>query len=109
MCFSDVVDKFANSLPGTDAYATLRQDLQQLITIKSDAAAAYFMLSGFARTYVILYEDQEIKPEFAKKSQRQMLSYLNMVNDAIKTADKAALLDALNAVVSDYQQSDKVF
>lgn len=109
MNFSEVVDNFANSLPGTDAYSTLKRDMQALIKQDPLASSAYFLIAGFARTYVMLYEDQEVKPEFAKRSQQSMLVYLNLLKQALKSGDKSVLLDAMNKIVNDYDKGDKVF
>ena len=109
MTFSQAVNRFAGSLPGTDAYSVLKQNM--LVLIKQDplASSAYFLITGFARTYVMLYEDQEVKPEFAKQSQLTLLGYLDVINAALQTGNKSALLDAMNRVVNDYDKGNKVF
>jgi hypothetical protein len=109
MTFTQAVSNFANSLPGTDAYSALKKAMLELIKQDPLASSAYFLIAGFARTYVMLYEDQEIKPEFAKTSQQEMLGYLERLDKAIQSGDKANLLDAMNKVVSDYDKGSKVF
>lgn len=109
MTFSQAVNQFANGLPGTDAYSALKQSMLALISQDPLASSAYFLIAGFARTYVMLYEDQEIKPEFAKQSQQTLLGYLEIINKALQSGDKAKLLDAMNEVVNDYHKGSKIF
>lgn len=109
MTFSEVVKTFASSLPGTDTYVKLRKAMQQLIQEDPNNASVYFLIFGFARTYVMLYEDQEVSPQFAEDNQKLMLSYLNILEEALKQSDSASLYQALNRVVNEYENSKKVF
>lgn len=109
MTFSAVVSTFANSLPGTDTYVKLRKAMQQLIQEDPANASIYFLVFGFARTYVMLYEDQEVSPQFAEDNQKLMLSYLNILDEALKKGDAESLYNALNRVVNEYENSKKVF
>lgn len=109
MTFSEVVNTFASSLPGTDSYVKLRQAMRKLIKEDPSNAAVYFLIFGFARTYVMLYEDQEVTPKFAEDNQKLMLSYLKILEDALKQQDAANLYHALNRVVTEYENSKKVF
>lgn len=109
MTFSEVVKTFSSSLPGTDTYVKLRKAMQQLIQEDPNNASVYFLIFGFARTYVMLYEDQEVSPQFAEDNQKLMLSYLNILEEALKQSDSASLYQALNRVVNEYENSKKVF
>lgn len=109
MAFSEVVNQFAKSLPGTDTYVKLRKEMQQLIQEDPSNASVYFLIFGFARTYVMLYEDQEVSPQFAEDNQKLMLSYLKILDEALKEKDSANLYDSLNRVVNEYENSKKVF
>lgn len=109
MTFSEVVKTFASSLPGTDTYVKLRQAMQKLIQVDPSNASVYFLIFGFARTYVMLYEDQEVSPQFAEDNQKLMLSYLNILEGALKQGDASNLYNALNRVVNEYENSKKVF
>lgn len=109
MTFKSAVDCFANSLPGTDSYVALRHNMQNLIQSDPSSAAAYFLIRGFAKTYVLLYEDQEISPEFADDSKTLMLDYLHRINSALESGDKGILLKAMNEIVINYEQSKKIF
>ncbi|RKS86049.1 hypothetical protein DES39_1474 [Orbus hercynius] len=109
MTFSTVLNKFASSLPGTDTYVKLRQSMQTLIQEDPNNASVYFLVFGFARTYVMLYEDQEVSPQFAEDNQKLMLSYLHILDEALQKGDAASLYHALNRVVNEYENSKKVF
>ncbi|WP_392566552.1 hypothetical protein RHO15_02890 [Utexia brackfieldae] len=109
MTFSNAMTEFAGSLPGTDAYVKLRQAMQLLIKEDAENAVVYFLIFGFARAYVMLYEDQEVSPQFAEDNQKVMLGYLNILGDALKQHDKAHVYNAMNLVVNQYENSKKVF
>lgn len=109
MTFSDAVSAFSTSLPGTDAYVKLRQSMQTLIKRDPDHAAVYFLIFGFARTYVMLYEDQEVSPQFAEENQTIMLSYLKSLEQALNQNKPNELYLALNEVVNRYEKSKKTF
>ncbi len=109
MTFSDVVKSFATSLPGTDTYVKLRQSMQTLVQNDPANASVYFLIFGFARTYVMLYEDQEVAPQFAEENQKLMLSYLTILEAALKKGDAQSVYSALNHVVNEYENSKKVF
>ncbi|QIQ20847.1 hypothetical protein [Zophobihabitans entericus] len=109
MTFTQAVTNFAKSLPGTDSYVNLRNAMQTLIKDDSANAAVYFLIFGFARTYVMLYEDQEVSPQFAEDNQKLMLSYLNTLNAALQKSNAAELYQAMNDVVVKYEESKKVF
>ena len=109
MTFSEVTKTFATSLPGTDSYVKLRKAMRVLIQEDPSNAAVYFLIFGFARTYVMLYEDQEVSPQFAEDNQKLMLSYLNILDEALKKQDAESIYQALNKVVNEYENSKKVF
>lgn len=109
MTFFDAVAVFAKSLPGTNAYVKLRQAMQQLIKDDVKHGAVYFLVFGFARAYVILYEDQEVSPAFAENNHKVLLSYLMVLQDALKQNEAEAIYNAMNFVVNEYENSKKVF
>lgn len=109
MTFSEITKTFATSLPGTDSYVKLRKAMRSLIQDDPKNAAVYFLIFGFARTYVMLYEDQEVSPQFAEDNQKLMLSYLNILDEALKKQDAQSIYQALNKVVNEYENSKKVF
>jgi translation initiation factor 2B subunit (eIF-2B alpha/beta/delta family) len=109
MTFSEVIKIFATSLPGTDSYVKLRNAMRELIQEDPNNASVYFLIFGFARTYVMLYEDQEVSPQFAEDNQKVMLSYLNILDRALREQSAESIYQALNKVVSEYENSKKVF
>ena len=109
MTFSEVTKIFATSLPGTDSYVKLRKAMRTLIQEDPSNASVYFLIFGFARTYVMLYEDQEVSPQFAEDNQKLMLSYLNILDEALQKRNAESIYQALNKVVNEYENSKKVF
>lgn len=109
MAFSEVTKTFATSLPGTDSYVKLRKAMRSLIQEDPNNASVYFLIFGFARTYVMLYEDQEVSPQFAEDNQKLMLSYLNILDEALQKQNAESIYQALNKVVNEYENSKKVF
>lgn len=109
MTFSEVTKTFATSLPGTDSYVKLRKAMKSLIQEDPNNASVYFLIFGFARTYVMLYEDQEVSPQFAEDNQKLMLSYLNILDEALQKQNAESIYQALNKVVNEYENSKKVF
>jgi hypothetical protein len=109
MSFNDVVRGFSNGIACTDAYEELKRSCLQLSKTDPENAAAYFLVSGFARSYVLLYEEEAVPAELAQRAKRQMTRYLEMLASSIADGGASARLSALNAVVLDYLQSDRVF
>lgn len=109
MKFSEVVESFSTSLPGTDTYVKLRQSMQTLVREDPANSSIYFLIFGFARTYVMLYEDQEISPQFAEENKKVMFSYLRILDEALKKKNENSAYNALNQVVNNYENSKKIF
>lgn len=57
----------------------------------------------------MLYEDQGVTAEFSAAAKTQLLGYMQQLNDALQSADKSLILDALNQVTVEYMQSSRVF
>ncbi len=109
MNFSESIARFAGQAPGTDSFLDIKNAMQLLIQQDPAHASGYFLIYGFARAYVLLYEDQGIAPEFAQAAKQQLLSYMQRLEQAFSTNDAGAQLEALNWIVNDYHQSDKIF
>ncbi len=109
MNFTDLIKRFADQVPGTDSFLKVKEGALALISSDSDHAGAYFLIYGFARSYVLLYEDQGIDPAFAETAKTQLLSYMNRLNDAFKSGSPADVVAALNWIVLDYGRSGKIF
>lgn len=67
------------------------------------------MIYGFAKNYVLLYEDQAITAEFAAKAKNQLLGYMQQLDTAIQTQDRATILNHLDQVTAHYMQSSRIF
>lgn len=61
------------------------------------------------RAYVRLYDEEAVPDELAQRAKRQLTRYLDMLASAMTDGSTAARLAALNAVVLDYVQSDRIF
>lgn len=109
MNFTELIQRFAAQAPGTDSFLKVKEGSLALIISDSEHAAAYFLIYGFARSYVLLYEDQPIEPAFAETAKTQLLSYMNRLDEAFKTGTAEALVAAMNWIVLDYGRSGKIF
>ncbi len=109
MNFTDLIQRFADQAPGTDNFLKVKEGAQALISSDSEHASAYFLIYGFARSYVLLYEDQGIDPAFAETAKTQLLDYMNRLNAAFKTGAATDLISTLNWIVLDYGRSGKIF
>jgi len=107
MDFKTITTDFAQSVPGTDAFLKVKQ--QSLALMKSDPnnASAYFLIYGFARSYVILHDDEGITTEVASAAQTQLLSYMQTIGPALGNGQ--ALLTAMNQIVLDYDGRRQLF
>ncbi|VCU68937.1 hypothetical protein PIGHUM_00996 [Pigmentiphaga humi] len=109
MNFNDLIQRFAAQAPGTDSFLKVKEGALALVSSDSRHAAAYFLIYGFARSYVILYEDQGIDPAFAETAKSQLLSYMTRLQEAFKSDAPADIVDAMNWIVLDYGLSGKIF
>jgi hypothetical protein len=109
MNFSELIQRFAAQVPGTDSFLKVKEGTLALISSDSEHAGAYFLIYGFARSYVILYEDQGIDPAFAETAKQQLLAYMNRLNDAFASGQAADMVAAQNWIVLDYGRSGKIF
>jgi hypothetical protein len=109
MSFNEVVHAFSARPACTDAYDELRDACLQLAKTDPENAGTCFLVAGFARAYVLLYDEEAVPAELAQRAQRQMVHYLEMLASSIMDGTASARLSALNAVVLDYLQSDRIF
>lgn len=111
MNFKAILLNFSQLPSGTDTFKQLKQLCEQQLGQPQPSLekTALFLISGFAKNYVLLYEDQAIRPEFAQNAKNQLLGYMQRLSDALESADEARILEALNQVSSDYMQSSRVF
>jgi hypothetical protein len=108
MNFSQANDQFEASAPGTDAFLGVKEQMRSLIASDPAHAAAYFLVQGFARSYVILHDDEDITVEFALAAKTQLLKYMRQIEAAIPHGEKS-LLEAMNRIVVDYDASREPF
>jgi hypothetical protein len=101
MKFSEVTEIFAEGAYGTDDYVIVKKEMRALFASDSSHAAAYFLIYGFARSYVILHDDEGIGPEYAKAAKEQLLQYMRQIEAAISKGPEA-LMDAMNRIVVHY-------
>jgi hypothetical protein len=109
MSFNDAVRSFSEWPACTDAYEALKNRCLELARTDPDNAAAYFVVFGFARSYVLLYDEEAVPAELAERAKRQLMRYLEILASAIGDGSPSARLSALNAVAFDYLQSDRIF
>jgi len=108
MDFKTVTDQFAQSVPGTDAFLKVKEQSLALMAADPSHAAAYFLISGFARSYVILHDDEGITTEVANAAQTQLLGYMRAIEQSLDGGTQA-LLDVMNQIVLDYDGRRQLF
>ncbi|GAA4339119.1 hypothetical protein GCM10023144_36990 [Pigmentiphaga soli] len=109
MNFTDLIQRFAAQNPGTDSFLKVKEGTLALISSDAEHAGPYFLIYGFARSYVLLYEDQAIEPAFAEAAKKQLLQYMTRLEDAFRSGSAAEILAAMNWIVIDYGHSGKIF
>lgn len=111
MTFSAILEQFQNLPFGTDAFKQLKINCEsQIAHSESDfEKTAIFMIYGFAKNYVLLYEDQAITAEFASKAKSQLLEYMHQFNTALRTNSSQKILETYNQVTNHYMHSSRIF
>jgi hypothetical protein len=109
--FSAILEQFQNLPFGTDAFKQLKINCEnQILDCESDfEKTALFMIYGFAKNYVLLYEDQAITAEFASKAKSQLLDYMHQFNTALHTNNSQKILEIYNQVSNHYMHSSRIF
>ncbi|MES2026567.1 MAG: hypothetical protein V4448_13530 [Pseudomonadota bacterium] len=108
MNLTEIVSQFETREAGTDSYVELRAQCLSLIDNDANNAAAYFLIANFARSYVILYEEEAVTIDVARKAKTLMLDYLRQIA-AAQSGNAEARLSAVNAIVIDYLRGEKIF
>ena len=111
MNFQTILSSFKNQSTGTDAFKNLKNTCEQYLKQSPDLnqKSATYLIYGFARSYVILYEDEAVTTEFAQASKETLINYMSHLNEALLTQDDSLILSALNQVSNDYMQGSRVF
>ncbi|CAG2151803.1 hypothetical protein LMG31506_04503 [Cupriavidus yeoncheonensis] len=107
MDFKAVTTEFAHSVPGTDAFLEVKRKSLALMSTDPDNAAAYFLIYGFARSYVILHDDEGITTDVATAAQTQLLGYMQAIAQVLGKG--GVLLEAMNRIVLDYDGRRQLF
>ncbi|UUC50446.1 MULTISPECIES: hypothetical protein [Pseudomonas] len=109
MNFSEMVQRFAAALPGTDSFKQANAHCETIIQDEPFQSCAAFLIAKFCRSYVLIYEDQALEVDFARRNHRQLLEYMNKLDMALATHDHAVVHQALIDVVEHYAKSDRIF
>ena len=111
MNFQVLFDQFQSLPSGTDSFKQLKNQCEHAIKTANNPLQqnALFLIYGFAKNYVLLYEDEAVTASFAQMAKAQLLQYMQQLNQALLTQDKALILDALNKITQHYMQSSRVF
>lgn len=108
MNFKTVTAEFAQSTPGTDAFLRVKEQALALMHADPQHAAAYSLIYGFARSYVILHDDEGITTDVADAAQLQLLGYMQTIDGCLDKDDRV-LLDAMNRIVLDHDGRRQLF
>ncbi|ATZ65476.1 hypothetical protein [Acinetobacter bereziniae] len=111
MTFSAILEQFQNLPFGTDAFKQLKINCEdQILDCESDfEKTALFIIYGFAKNYVLLYEDQAITAEFATKAKSQLLDYMHQFNSALRSNNSQQIMQSYNQVSNHYMHSSRIF
>ena len=111
MNFQTILLNFKNQSTGTDAFQNLKNACEQSLKESQNTKekAAIYLIYGFARSYVLLYEDEAVTTEFSHTSKTKLISYMERLNQALSSHEDSAILNALNQVSDDYIKSSRVF
>lgn len=109
MNFSEMLQRFATALPGTDSFKQANADCEAIIRDVPFQAGAAFLVAGFCRSYVLIYEDQGLELDFARRNHQQLLEYMTTLERALAADDHAVAHQALIEVVGHYARSERIF
>ncbi|MGQ7819158.1 hypothetical protein ACUTAH_26360 [Metapseudomonas furukawaii] len=109
MNFSEMVQRFAAALPGTESFKQAKANCEAIIKDEPFQSCAAFLIAGFCRTYVLIYEDQALEADFARRNHRQLLEYMIQLDKALASHDHGVVHQTLIDVVEHYAKSDRIF
>lgn len=109
MTFNDLVSNFHATPACTDAFDVLRRGCLDLIRDEPNNAIAYYLIAGFARTYVILFDEEATDPQIANTAKEQIEDYLRRIQSVLAHRSPEMLVSSLNSIVLDYLESDRIF
>lgn len=102
MNFSDTVERFKESLAGTDAFKALAKNCFELVKTDRENAGLYFVAGVAARAFVMRYEDQGLSSEFVESSKATMLGMCEKLVSALQSERGDRLL-VLGEVAHEYE------
>jgi hypothetical protein len=108
MKLAHIISEFRDQPPGTDACQNLKDQVLQLIKDDPSNATAFFLVVGFARSYVLLYEEEAVTVDAAHAAKAQMLDYLQRIDDSPGSAAETRL-QTLNDIISHSLSSTRIF
>lgn len=109
MTFDDLVLNFHDMTACTDAFDMLRKGCLDLTRSEPHHAIAYYLIAGFARTYVILFDEEATDLGLANKAKEQIEDYLRRIQSVLTHQSGEMLVSSLNSIVLDYLESDRIF
>lgn len=109
MNFAEMVNEFSKNLPGTESFKRARKNCLEIISLNSDQAAVAFLIAGFCKNYVLLYEEEALSFDFAQRNHALLLGYMSRLEKALRTQDGGKVTQCLNQVICDYSVSDCAF
>lgn len=111
MNFSTIFENFKILSAGTDAFKQLKNNCESALqknTISLEHSSL-FLIYGFAKNYVLLYEDEAVESEFASSAKEQLLSYMQILNNALQSNQSHIILEVQNKISYQYMQSSRIF
>jgi len=111
MSFSVIFENFKNLSAGTDAFKQLKNECENALQAPNSSInqTALFLIYGFAKNYVLLYEDEAVESDFAQVAKQQLLNYMQTLNDALLNENTELLLLSQNQIIQHYMQSSRIF
>ncbi len=102
MDFRTISKDFLEASIGTDAFRELYKNCFNLMKEDKDNALIYHLIVSMARSYVLTYDDQPVKPESALKS-KALLEHYNSKVELALDSDAESRLKILGEIATEYQ------
>lgn len=102
MDFKTIAKDFFEASIGTDSFRELYNNCFNLMKVDKDNALVYHLIGSMARSYVLTYDDQPVKPESAIKSKALLEHYNSKVVLALES-ESDVRLRVLGEIAIEYQ------
>jgi hypothetical protein len=112
MNFSTIFQNFKSLSTGTDAFKQLKNECEQTLlspTSNTLDHSSLLLIYGFAKNYVLLYEDEAVTSQFAQSAKQQLIEYMSILDKALQEQNAQAILQALNSISNQYMKSSRIF